>query len=229
MLYNVVMTKKINASKYWSNYDGRWRVVWKDDENKTHHLFYTKWWWEISVGEIPKGYTVVHKDGDYTNISNDNFECITLKENQRRTYKEYDRTPEFRQKMSKIKTGTKMSEEQRQKTAIQTAKNWAKGVFDKVHFGEHSHRWRGGQSKNYPAEFFEIREFIVERDRSTCQICYNKVTERKKGHVHHRDGNREHNDQNNLLFLCYLCHGKVHSKSNEIPEIMALRSELSWE
>ena len=121
-----------------------------------------------------------------------------------------------------------MSEEHRRKTGDATREHWASGVFDKIHVGEHSHRWRGGQSKSYPEEFFEVREFIVERDRSTCQVCGWKVNERKKGHVHHRDGNRAHNDQDNLLYLCYLCHGKVHSKSEEIPEIMSLRSELYW-
>ena len=222
------MTEKINATRYWSNSDKRWRVIWTDESGKTHHLFYARWWWEVNIGDIPKGYTVVPKNGDYTDISDDNFECITRSENQKRTHKEYERTDEFRKNMSNLKLGTKMSDEHRKKTSEAVRKRWNDGLFDSIHFGEHSSRWRGGQSKHYPPEFFEIREFIVERDKNTCQVCGWKISERKKAHVHHCDGNRQHNDQDNLLLLCYLCHGKVHSKSNELPEIMALRSRLEW-
>jgi hypothetical protein len=219
---------KENGTPCWSNYDDRWIVVWHDYQSVQHTTPYASWWWELNVGEIPEGYVIAYLDLDYKNISPSNFECITRRENQKRIHGGYERTDDYKQKMSSMKTGTKMSDEHKRKTSIESLKRWANGVFDRVHKGEHSLRWRGGQSKQYPPEFYEIREFIVERDKNTCQVCGWKITERKKAHVHHCDGNRQHNDQDNLLLLCYLCHGKVHSKSNELPEIMALRSRLEW-
>lgn len=32
------------------------------------------------------------------------------------------------------------------------------------------------------------------------------------GHVHHKDGNREHNDPDNLILLCRGCHVRIHSR-----------------
>lgn len=38
--------------------------------------------------------------------------------------------------------------------------------------------------------------------------------------VHHRDGDRSNNELSNLIPLCEGCHGKVHGRSDEVPELV---------
>jgi len=38
--------------------------------------------------------------------------------------------------------------------------------------------------------------------------------------VHHRDDDRSNNRLENLIPLCAKCHGKVHGRSNEVPELV---------
>jgi len=72
--------------------------------------------------------------------------------------------------------------------------------------GSEHPNWQGGKSfEIYPREFWEIRNFIRERDNFTCQICNNFGLE-----VHHKDCNKNNNNQDNLTILCKSCHMKLH-------------------
>jgi len=46
---------------------------------------------------------------------------------------------------------------------------------------------------------------VLDRDEFTCQICKEKP-EYSLLAIHHKDGNREHNDIENLITLCDRCH-----------------------
>lgn len=65
------------GKKYW---DGtRWAVHWRDAAG-IHVTTYANWWWRMNVGEVPDGHWISHKDGDHSNISPSNFECITKRD-----------------------------------------------------------------------------------------------------------------------------------------------------
>lgn len=57
----------------------------------------------------------------------------------------------------------------------------------------------------------EISKMVRIRDNMICQMCGRKVFG-KDAHVHHIDGNRQHNDMDNLILLCPDCHSKIHHK-----------------
>lgn len=69
---------KEKGKKYFTN--GRWSVHWRSGSKKVHVTSYPKWWWELNVGEIPKGYVVSYLDGDSENIDPSNFYLITRAE-----------------------------------------------------------------------------------------------------------------------------------------------------
>lgn len=177
----------------------------------------------MNVGEIPDGLLVLHKDNNPLNIAPTNFELGTksdvLRKGNLTRRANTVSWEEYKDKLRIKSTGRKHTEESKLKLS---ASHLGKSVTS----GENHYRWRGGVPKDYPKEFFEARKFVIDRDYSSCQICGRNLM--KNQHVHHRDGNRDHNDQNNLLTLCASCHGKVHSNKMESPPIMALRSELSW-
>ena len=57
-----------------------------------------------------------------------------------------------------------------------------------------------------------IKAKILSRDGFRCKEC-----ETIKGLVvHHRDGNRKHNNPTNLITLCNSCHGIAHNKLNKM-------------
>ena len=77
--------------------------------------------------------------------------------------------------------------------------------------GERNGRWEGGKSfELYPEEFWEKREAIRERDGRVCQICgaHESQLDRRLD-VHHIDGDKQNNDDHNLISLCRECHGKA--------------------
>lgn len=204
---------------------GRYCARWYDEEGKTKSTPYPRWWWEMNVGEIPNGMIILHKDRNPMNVDPSNFELGTKSMALERGNQTRKENPtiwnSYVEKLRIRSTGRRHTEEAKKKQSIS-----AKNRTYTTHGDRHPH-WRGGIPKTYPKEFYEIRDFIIERDYSTCQICSRKLS--KNQHVHHRDGDRNNNDQNNLLTLCASCHGKVHSKSNmESMPIMALRAELHW-
>lgn len=66
---------KEKGKKYWT--DGRWAVHWRSGSGKVHVTSYPKWWWELNVGEVPKGYVVSYVDGNPENIDSSNFEVVS--------------------------------------------------------------------------------------------------------------------------------------------------------
>lgn len=59
------------------------------------------------------------------------------------------------------------------------------------------------------ANWSAIRKRILERDGYCCRIC-NKDGVEAKFNVHHKDWDRTHNDDDNLVTLCATCHHAVH-------------------
>lgn len=55
-----------------------------------------------------------------------------------------------------------------------------------------------------------VNEFLKILREKPCDLCGST----KNIHIHHKDGNREHNGVDNLMILCNSCHGKIHNKVN---------------
>lgn len=199
---------------------------WYDENGKSKSCTYPRWWWEMNVGEIPNGMIVLYKDNDPSNISPDNFilgtksDALVAGTVTRKS--DINKWNQYTSKLREKSTGRIPSNETRKKMSISGRVRTTGRVSGKDHY-----RWRGGVLKEYPKEFYEIREFVINRDYSKCQICSKDLE--KNIHVHHRDGVREHNESENLITLCASCHGKVHSNNDtESFPIMSLRAELSW-
>ena len=117
--------------------------------------------------------------------------------------------PEFRAKISKKLTGTKLSEATKEKCRIAAYGNpkpWIQG--------DKHPRWKGG-IWGYPPEFQRegIRNPIRLRDGNKCRLCGRTAEEEKKLHnkalaLHHVDHNRYNMDYYNLLTLCSTCNSK---------------------
>jgi len=67
--------------------------------------------------------------------------------------------------------------------------------------------WQGGKSfEPYSVDWTKtLRRSIRERDKYTCQICFNEGNT-----VHHKDYNKKNCNPHNLITLCKHCHGIVH-------------------
>ena len=193
---------------------GRFCARWYNSEGKPVSMTYPRWWWEMNVGEIPEGMIVLYKDNNPQNLDPGNFILGTKSDALRAGNRTRKSNPvawaEYQNSQSK-----------------RMIKKWEGGDFDSLRGSGH-YRWKGGTAKDiYPDSFYEIREFIRDRDRNVCQICGKDVSERpRSGHIHHIDGNKKNSDQSNLILLCRSCHSKVHTKSYTSPVIMAFRAKL---
>ncbi len=225
-----------NGRKYW---DGeRWIVRWYDEDGG-HTTSYQKWWWETTNNlKIPDGLYVVLKDGDPENISPNNFVIMDSEEfgvirGQKNIGNKF--SEESKKKMSASKKGKPLTKEHRENIGKSVKMRWERGDFLNTIFvdisGDKNPGWRGGAGQEYPPEFSKVlKKIIWERDNSLCQICGTHVSKKGAiGHIHHIDGYKDNNDQDNLILLCLHCHGKIH-KSNDMssPVIMAFRSKLYW-
>lgn len=101
---------------------------------------------------------------------------------------------------------------------------WNKGYGDYMK-GESNPNWHGGiSSEPYGEEFNEeLKEDVKEIYGFKCYICH--ITEEKSleeiGRVliiHHIDFNKKNNQIENLIPLCYRCHGRITLK-REIIEV----------
>lgn len=247
--------QKNRAMKTWGRKDlarcykigTRYTARWYDENGNVISVPYGRWWWEMNVGDIPDGMTILPKDNNALNIEPGNFYLGTrsdalVKANETRKkdpeyWKAYieklrqkqlgfKHTPESKAKISKIHKGKKLSIEHRNKISLRNVKMWKNGIFD-IHKGSKNRAWKQNKSK-HPKEFDnDLKEFIRQRDNHICQICGKDVSTGRKGTVHHMDGIKHHNEHENLILLCGSCHMKVHfSKGNTSPVIMTFRNKL---
>lgn len=220
---------KENAFIFWEKTKNMYCAYWYDTNLKYHTTGWARWYWELNIGEIPPKYYATYKDGNPKNNVPENICLKTMNEisdigDRNRGVPLLEET---KRKLSIAHFGKKLSEDHKKKIGDSNRKKWADGVFDTVHVGKCHIRWRNGiKYLNYPKEYYSIRRWIIERDKEICQIC-GKDTSRKS-HVHHIDGNKKHNTEDNLILLCPPCHMKVHNKNPEIASIMAFRSKLEW-
>lgn len=203
------------------NVGGRLAARWYDENGKTCSTPYPRWWWEMNVGEVPDGMIVLTKDP--LSLDPSNFELGTKSDALRKgnATRKVDpkRWSEYRNNLSKSQMGHGFTDETKKKMSESRINN-------PLASGENHWKWRGGSMKRYPKEFYRVRNLVLDRDESKCQICGKNLL--KMQNVHHIDGDKENNDMNNLITLCSTCHNKVHSTAKESPPIMELRSELHW-
>jgi 5-methylcytosine-specific restriction endonuclease McrA len=64
--------------------------------------------------------------------------------------------------------------------------------------------------------FKYIKELVLQRDEYRCQICGSGIEKRLC--IHHKDGSGDlpmyqpsNNKSENLITLCFSCHGKIHA------------------
>jgi hypothetical protein len=88
--------------------------------------------------------------------------------------------------------------------------------------GRKNVNWQGGKPTYYPSEFTRKRESIIQRDGEECVRCELSRDEHytKYGvdlNIHHIDGNKFNNSDENLVTLCSSCHTAVE-KGEEYDE-----------
>ena len=66
--------------------------------------------------------------------------------------------------------------------------------------------------------YYNVREYVLERDGHKCQICHGKSKE-KKLHVHHIKSRKVAGDSpENLVTLCKVCHRDYHLGKVDLPK-----------
>jgi hypothetical protein len=55
-----------------------------------------------------------------------------------------------------------------------------------------------------------IRERILRRDEWRCRICCKTISDDPSLNVHHKDWDRQRNQDDNLVTLCGACHRAIH-------------------
>jgi hypothetical protein len=80
---------------------------------------------------------------------------------------------------------------------------------EKTPKGENHPNWNGGTSNEpYPFEFNKLlKENVKNRDQFKCGIC---DKETQKLAIHHIDYDKNNIQFDNLISLCYSCHGKTN-------------------
>lgn len=223
---------KENAKKSWDKTKKNYYVYWIDPETlKRKTTSYAHWWWEMNKGEIPFGYTVGYRDGNFENISPDNFYLKSpIERGKEITFRNLGskHSDEAKKKISIIHAGKPLSEEHKKKIGKESEKKWKRGIFNDVHCGENSHFWKGGGSSQYSPEFNnKLKSVIKERDGYLCQACGKEVKQSRYGHVHHIDADKKNNSLNNLILLCSSCHSSVHSSEDEnVPELVIILRKM---
>ena len=79
--------------------------------------------------------------------------------------------------------------------------------------GKENPNWNNGSSfEPYGLEFNnDLREGIRNRDRRKCQLCEKTdLEEGKKLSIHHINYNKQNNNPDNLISLCWKCHLKTN-------------------
>ncbi len=221
---------KENAAFIWSIDKGCWCAYWKEFDGVQTTTTKAKWLWETNYGDVPNGYVVTYKDRNPKNCILENLEVITRGERTSEALMGHVVSDETKQKLSDAHSGKTLSDEHKLKISNSLLKRWASGEFEDIHVGENSLLWRGGVDKAYPLEFSaELKEFIRNRDEHKCRLCSEIESIDKAFPVHHINGDKNNNNQENLLTVCYVCHGHIHGKYKiGNPVILAFRSMLQY-
>lgn len=68
------------------------------------------------------------------------------------------------------------------------------------------------EMRDYPEDWSELRQVVLERDNHRCQGCGNGIVDADEHHVHHIVplGCGGTNTLRNLITLCDECHGRIH-------------------
>lgn len=80
--------------------------------------------------------------------------------------------------------------------------------------GSLSPSWKGGERIYGPRWGKRLKKIIKERDN---YICQSKKCDKipKRLDVHHKDFNKQNNNEDNLITLCRSCHLKIHKGYNK--------------
>lgn len=172
--------------------------------------------------EIRKKQSESHKGQNLSEIHKDGCGCAICKAKRGETFGENN--PFYGKKHlkeSRLKIGNKSkgrihTEETREKIRLgnkgKIISEETKNKQSKAQSRENHWNWQNGKTfEEYPQEFFDIREYILERDNYVCQCpdCEHKTT---KLDIHHIDFDKENNGLNNLIVLCDSCHARTYGK-----------------
>jgi hypothetical protein len=96
-------------------------------------------------------------------------------------------------------------------------------IFGKVDFCPSSHQWnlpskkdRNTVSRGYDGKWQKLSKQIRE-ENPICMDCKKNPSIM----VHHKNGDTSQNDPENLIALCYACHGVAHASDNSMIYIMS--------
>jgi len=217
---------KENVNQYFNETKKVWLVYWYDDGGKRHNSTLAKWLWEQDGRKIPSKHVVYYKDGNPENCVLENLTLMSRAEFNSMLLVGHEVSDETKHKVSLGNSGKVRTQEHKDKISRSLRKRWSSGEFDTIHVGEYNRLWRGG-TKPYPKEFNnDLRSLIKLRDDNRCRICDKSVSGRH-GQVHHIDGDKKNNSEDNLILLCASCHSKIHLfDSKHADAIYLFRSKL---
>lgn len=83
--------------------------------------------------------------------------------------------------------------------------------------GSNHPNWQGGKSfGEYGFGFTKsLKREVKERDNYSCNICKEQLLSEELL-IHHIDENKKNNKLNNLITLCFSCHGKLHMSNGGV-------------
>jgi len=221
--------EKKNARFYWDKNRKCWYAYWKDMEGNQRSTTKARWLWEVTVEEISNTQVVTYIDGNPKNCKLENLKVISRSESNSIHMMDHVVSDETRKKLSGAHKGKKLSNDHKRKIGASVKQRWDSGEFESIHVGENNPRWKGGiKFLVYPKEFNEkLRRMIRSRDNHECQCCNKNLYRSRYGHVHHIDGDKQNNNERNLVLVCASCHNAIHNKKNITSDnIEEYRSKL---
>lgn len=180
--------------------------------------------WRKHMGEAKKGTTPWNKG-----LTKETDERVRKYADSKRGR---SRSRETKEKLRKANLGKRLSEEHKEKIRETMKKTgagmatrfkkgsipWDKGKKCPQLSGENNASWRGGIARlPYPYEFTKVREQVLKRDNYTCREC-GKNRDEVILAVHHIDYDKNNNNEENLITLCFSCHAKTGFKRSDWTE-----------